>query len=162
MTSLQKELEILGSKLQSLMESLQSILTSNPSYPELLSQFNTVAAQFSMLTFELDQIILFAHILPKEDPDFFPRVLLRTKLDPAVQDLFDIDIPPQDKIREEINTWELMVDQTNQYRMTCLEIITELRQEIESFLKPIPKQIQPEQSDPLLPVLSYISSGIEL
>ncbi|KAJ3124788.1 hypothetical protein HK098_000879 [Nowakowskiella sp. JEL0407] len=69
-------------------------------WPDVLSQFNTLIARYEALLDELQNPVLQRMLIhpksvPKEDPDFIPRVWLRTKLVPEILD-------QEEKLRKEI------------------------------------------------------------
>ncbi|KAI8803009.1 hypothetical protein BJ742DRAFT_777683 [Cladochytrium replicatum] len=88
-----RELESLRTKLGQLEDSLQSFNSLHPAtgWPEILAHFNTLVAKYEALVQEtqapiLKQLLAIPDQLPVDDPDFLPRVLLRTKLIPEIED----------------------------------------------------------------------------
>lgn len=97
-----KEIETLKAKLLHVLETLDSILAQDsvnvnwfciqPDVRnEISSQFNTLIAKFQSLVIELSnekysQAIIHPHVLRPDDPEYFMRVMLRTKLVPEVED----------------------------------------------------------------------------
>ncbi|KAI9208601.1 uncharacterized protein BJ171DRAFT_210865 [Polychytrium aggregatum] len=90
-----RELETLRLKLGQLHESLSDFLQIHPHspWPVVQSQFSTLLAKYETIVNELGsdvlkQLLVFPKSLPVEDPDFLPRVLLRTKLIPEIEESY--------------------------------------------------------------------------
>ncbi|KAI8929032.1 hypothetical protein BC831DRAFT_445139 [Entophlyctis helioformis] len=88
------ELDAIRTKLSHLVESLNEILVLHPStpWPPVLDQLNTILARFESVQGELlgtpglREALVQPHMLLLDDPEFIPRVLLRTKLIPEIED----------------------------------------------------------------------------
>ncbi|ORY50748.1 hypothetical protein BCR33DRAFT_712739 [Rhizoclosmatium globosum] len=93
----QNPLAAIKTKLIQLHDSLASFLEmpQNVPWPIVLGQFNSLIAKYESIMGDLQipviplkQLIVAPQVLPPADPDFVPRVLLRTRLD---QELFDVE-----------------------------------------------------------------------
>ncbi|KAJ3320849.1 hypothetical protein HDU76_000203 [Blyttiomyces sp. JEL0837] len=80
-------LDKVKTKLLALQESLTSLVNApvNLPWPEVLAQFNALISKYDSILHELQdpvikQTSVYPQTLPIEDPDFLPRVLLKTKL----------------------------------------------------------------------------------
>ncbi|RKO92649.1 hypothetical protein BDK51DRAFT_42495 [Blyttiomyces helicus] len=87
------ELATLRTKLNQLNDSLAEFLTIHPltRWPDVLSQFNILIAKYESLMAEMRSPLFkytlpIPSTLPQDDPDFLPRVLLRTKLIPDIEE----------------------------------------------------------------------------
>ncbi|KAH6566191.1 hypothetical protein BASA50_004070 [Batrachochytrium salamandrivorans] len=88
-----RELDSVMVKLSLLIESLNGILLLHPAtpWPLVLSQLNNIIARYESILRELQlpafaQALVHPHVLIQQDPDFIPRILLRTKLIPEIED----------------------------------------------------------------------------
>ncbi|TPX57507.1 hypothetical protein PhCBS80983_g03792 [Powellomyces hirtus] len=88
-------LEALRNRLTHLSESLQDFLhlQDNSSWPTVLSQFNVLVARYESLLGEvrtrkdwLSGNIVIPSTVIAEAPDWIPNVLLRTRVDPVIED----------------------------------------------------------------------------
>ncbi|KAJ3254074.1 hypothetical protein HK103_007535 [Boothiomyces macroporosus] len=151
-----KELEALKMKLGHIIESLNLMLMQDPSvtkWPDLLLQFNSTIAKYESLITDLhtskyQQTIVLPHLLIKEDPEFFPRVLLRTKLIPDVTDMHDdilfTQIDPKERdyqkddpaMKQAMRAWESKVDDRHSVITQLLEVLEDIKEELEPFFKP--------------------------
>ncbi|KAJ3270836.1 hypothetical protein HDV01_007385 [Terramyces sp. JEL0728] len=165
-----KELEALKMKLGLIIESLNLM-------PDFLLQFNSTIAKYESLITDLQsskyqQTIVLPHLLIKEDPEFYPRVLLRTKLVPDVTDMQDQvlynHIDPKDRdyqkdepaMKQIAKSWESKVDDRHSIITQLLEELDELKEELEPFFKPknVKKSVQ-SQGKELEKLLQWMSSG---
>jgi radical SAM superfamily enzyme len=143
---MEKKVEMMATKLESTIETLQSMLYSQ-SYVELLDPLNTVIAQYESLRVEFETIVVFAHILPKTDPDVVPRVLLRTKLDDQDQVVVSLgEDSVTEQVEEEIKMYEFMIEQTKQYQQSCIDILSDICDEV--GMEPV-AQVQEMEQDEL-------------
>nr|KAJ3420354.1 hypothetical protein HK105_005778 [Polyrhizophydium stewartii] len=88
-----RELDSIRTKLALLVESLNDILMLHPAtpWPPVLEQLNSIIARFESVQRELmaqsvPLALVHPHMLIPQDPDFIPRILLRTKLIPEIED----------------------------------------------------------------------------
>ncbi|KAJ3319301.1 N-alpha-acetyltransferase 35 NatC auxiliary subunit [Boothiomyces sp. JEL0866] len=165
-----KELEALKMKLGHIIESLNLM-------PDLLLQFNSTIAKYESLITDLQsskyqQTIVLPHLLMKEDPEFFPRVLLRSKLVPDVTDMHDdvlyTHIDPKDRdyqkddpaIKQAVKSWESKVDDRHSIITQLLEVLDDIKEELEPFFKPkaVKKTVQSNGKE-LEKLLQWMSSG---
>ncbi|EGF83033.1 hypothetical protein BATDEDRAFT_84563 [Batrachochytrium dendrobatidis JAM81] len=164
-----QELDSIKSKLLLLIESLNSILALHPStsWPPVLDQLNNIIARYESILRELQspvfsQALVHPHMLIQEDPEFIPRILLRTKLIPEIDDeernvisayigtgqtenkdnggaFRDqqgiLDPLDQTNILKRQREWESKVQQHEELMQAALEIFSELRQELDPMLK---------------------------
>ncbi|KAJ3113867.1 hypothetical protein HDU96_002820 [Phlyctochytrium bullatum] len=88
------KLAVLRSKLQQLVDSLTAFLDMPMAaqWTEILAQFNSLISKFQTVTNELQapyvrQLLLYPSKISPQDPEFVPRVFLRTKLIPEIENM---------------------------------------------------------------------------
>ncbi|KAJ3106030.1 hypothetical protein HDU96_008361 [Phlyctochytrium bullatum] len=88
------KLAVLRSKLQQLDDSLTAFLDMPMAaqWTEILAQFNSLISKFQTVTNELQapyvrQLLLYPSKISPQDPEFVPRVFLRTKLIPEIENM---------------------------------------------------------------------------
>jgi hypothetical protein len=148
---MERDIEILKNKIQAIVDSLARLHQSHE-YPDLVAQFHTLVAQFSSLEADLPYLV-HAHIVPPTDPDFFPRVLFRTKLAPEIEDWVSVE-PSRD-----LTSLELEIDQMRSYRSSLLEMIQELREAFDAFKI---QRADPVPTPRIEPILKFMHSGVEM
>jgi hypothetical protein len=171
-----KQLESIKQKLIQIIESLYSILYQPiVPWPDVVAQCNTVVAHYESFVQELQQLEIFQHvlihphILDPTDPEFFPRIMLRTKLVPQIHETIQqqidsvIDLEDQ-RIQdetEELNTWRIKVEQYQEGITTLYEIAQELMIGLEPILKQKQTRTQTNQGDDrfLETILSLMATG---
>jgi hypothetical protein len=148
---MERDIDILKNKLQSIVDTLARLHQSHE-YPDLVAQFHTLVAQFSSLEVDLP-FLVHAHIVPPTDPDFFPRVLFRTKLAPEIEEWVAVEAS------RDLTTLELEMDQMQSYRSSLLEMIQELRDAFDAFKI---QRADPVPTPRVEPILKFMHSGIEI
>ncbi|KAJ3197266.1 hypothetical protein HDU67_003784 [Dinochytrium kinnereticum] len=85
---------VLKGKLAQLVDSLTTFLDIPPTatWTEILSQFNSLITKYDTLVGELQasylkQLVAYPSSISARDPEYIPRLLLRTKLIPQIEDL---------------------------------------------------------------------------
>ncbi|KAJ2993985.1 hypothetical protein HDV02_001920 [Globomyces sp. JEL0801] len=179
-----KDMESLRIKFGQILESLSSILMSNQPWPELLSQFNATIAKYESLISELQHekyslCLVHPHLLQKEDPEFFPRVMLRTKLIPAVEDqqneLLAINDPSnssqtqaakptdEDHVKKELQDYQNHIDEKQYYIQQLIDLTTDFKNGLENnFKNKVNRNF--DTTDDMIELnrtIQFISSGIQ-
>lgn len=172
-----KELTSLKIKLQQISEVLQEILCLAPSadWNQVSSAISVLTAKYESVVEEIEgfvfkSLLVHPHTLPPEDPDFVPRILLRTKLIPELEQAYLNTMNSDPQKSQEIQD----LVSKNASLMPCLYATeTELEQAdavIDFAQQMAVDELVPEESDKsrtristkprLEKTLSWISSGV--
>lgn len=143
-----KQLNQLKSKTEQILSSLDSILQSEMDYKSLVQTLKTTTASFESLLAELNksnvlQTIVHPHLLIRADPEFFSRVLLRTKL-----------IPELEVEDEDVEFNEIEIDRFNEQVQNALDILLDLKLELETKQKTKP-MIEEDNIKEILEFMSH-------
>ncbi|KAJ3182599.1 hypothetical protein HDU85_002700 [Gaertneriomyces sp. JEL0708] len=148
-------LEALELKLRQLHESLNDLLMEpdNAQWPSLLSRFNVLVALYRGLLTEmraawLKNTFAIPSMLPAENPEFLPNVLLRTKLIPEIEEAEeeqrknaphppglssdDINFLDEAAVRNAIRSWEARIEEHDKLVHSAIEVVRdkELRRDL--------------------------------
>lgn len=104
----------------------------------------------------MKEMVVFAHLLKRDDPEFYPRVLLRSKMIPELEEQIK-SVMDKDNIKPDETDWEAKVRVQSSLIKTAVEILDDLRQEL-SFA--IAGRKIDDNDGELREVLMFMNSGI--
>ena len=186
-------LDTLRTKLSMLLDSLNTILAAPPhsDWSTLLEQFNSLLPRFASIQAELDlatltmrppqanpndvtsgttmaDCVVHPHLLIKQNPEFIPHILLRTKLIPEIDDEIGKTLQMANELQQTVAgdgviDLEHSVERRQEFVQSLIELFTDVQSELDPLLKtklrPIPTNESTTDSKHLECCLKWMSSG---
>lgn len=153
-----KQLTALLNNFQNLLVNLNNLLQST-NLSEIYFEFQILILKFQNFKINFKNFVVFPHLLFKNDPDFYPRILLRTKMTQEVEDWVndcftpadlittphvgldnndalknDDDLAKKPALEPETLTLEEEVEEYEKKVEWTTDLLVELRQEVQSIL----------------------------
>ncbi len=133
--SSQSELDTLLLKISSLIESIHLYLESQLPDPDI---FNILLSKYVSLSNEmatcklLKSLVLVPKAFIPEDPEFIPRVLLRTKLIPELErPLAPVNLLDENLMTFQLREQQVLAELYDQLIQSCIKINENLSQEVD-------------------------------
>ncbi|KAJ3390613.1 hypothetical protein HDU92_000366 [Lobulomyces angularis] len=140
-------------------------LPHNANWQTILPQFNVLIAKYESLLSELEQpvlkkLIIHPQVLLPDDPEFFARVLFRTKLIPEIEELEEsilnfkqntskilpnandnINILDENMVKNNLRNWEIKMERHDQISIQALKLFESFKNEFE-YKKRLPIEVE--------------------